>query len=106
MAGRNKARTEGELAGSGNERLEQELIEFLAKKIDADADKINPDQKLVDLEMDSLDFVELIFDIEEKYDVEIPYNANESRLEEMSIKDFLVIAVPTLLEAGATAGEK
>ena len=106
MAGQNKTRVEGDMLKPENERLEQELIEILAQKVDADANEINPDHKLTDLDMDSLDFVELIFDIEEKYDVEIPYNANESRLEEMSIKDFLVIAVPTLLEAGAAAGEE
>ena len=29
-----------------------------------------------DLGMESLDAVEMIFDIEEKFDIEIPYNAN------------------------------
>jgi len=98
MAGQEKI--QGGAAMADSERLEQRLIEILATKIDAEADQITLDQKLSELDMDSLDFVELIFDIEEEYDVEIPYNANESRLEEMSIKDFLVIAVPTLLEAG------
>ncbi len=108
MAGQSKARVEDESMTPEVEQLEKNLIEILAKKAEADASQISRDQKLSDLDMDSLDFVELIFDLEEEYDVEIPYNANESRLEEMTIKDFLVIAIPALTdakEAGAAIGE-
>ena len=32
--------------------------------------------RLEDLGLESLDAVEMIFDLEEKFDIEIPYNAN------------------------------
>ena len=39
---------------------------------------ITSETKLRDLEIESLDFVEIIFDLEEALDIEIAYNANEA----------------------------
>ena len=111
MAGQNKAqvkaRIDDDSAEVNSEQLEQVLLGLLAKKINIDAEQIKMDQKLTDLEMDSLDFVEVIFEIEEKYDVEIPYNANENLASEMTIGDFMEIALPTVLSAieGKSNGE-
>ncbi len=37
--------------------------------------------RLEDLGLDSFSEVEIIFDLEEKFDIQIPYNSNDSRLE-------------------------
>ncbi len=45
---------------------------MLTSKFDVKAELIRPEAKLVDLGLDSLSIAELIFDIGDKYDIEIP----------------------------------
>lgn len=45
---------------------------MLTSKFDVKAELIQPEAKLVDLGLDSLSIAELIFDIGDKYDIEIP----------------------------------
>jgi acyl carrier protein len=42
---------------------------------------VEPSDRLEDLGLESLDAVEMIFDLEEKFDIQIPYNANNPRTE-------------------------
>jgi acyl carrier protein len=49
-----------------------EIQAMLTSKFDVKPELIQPDAKLVDLGLDSLSIAELIFDIGEKYDIEIP----------------------------------
>ncbi len=42
---------------------------------------MKPDDRLDELGLDSFAAVEMIFDLEEKFDIQIPYNSNDSRLE-------------------------
>ena len=60
------------------ETMEQEIIDIIAKQSPADVSNVSLDSTMADLEVDSLGMVEIIFALEEKYDVEIPFNANES----------------------------
>ncbi|MDL2257721.1 acyl carrier protein [Eubacteriales bacterium OttesenSCG-928-K08] len=47
--------------------------EIIAKQLDVDADSITLESRLVDdLKADSLDVVELIMDLEQEFDIEIP----------------------------------
>ncbi len=47
--------------------------EIIAKQLDVDAEGITMESKLVDdLKADSLDVVELIMDLEQEFDIEIP----------------------------------
>jgi len=47
--------------------------EIIAKQLDVDASTITMESKLVDdLKADSLDVVELIMDLEQEFDIEIP----------------------------------
>lgn len=52
------------------------VIAIIAKKKRADKPTVELSDKLLDLGLESLDAVEMIFDLEEKFDVQIPYNAN------------------------------
>jgi acyl carrier protein len=58
----------------------QDVIAIIKKKIRVDRGQVMMDDKLRDLGLESLDALELVFDIEEKFDVEIPVNANEANL--------------------------
>jgi len=61
---------------------------------------IQMSDKLEDLGLESLDAVEMIFELEEKFDVTIPYNANDSRMEFETVGD-VVKAVQGLLNGKA-----
>lgn len=52
------------------------VIEIIAKKKRVDKPTVELSDRLDELGLESLDAVEMIFDIEEKFDIEIPYNAN------------------------------
>jgi acyl carrier protein len=53
---------------------------IIKKKIRVERDQITMDDKLRDLGLESLDALELVFDIEEKFNVEIPVNANDANI--------------------------
>ena len=52
------------------------VIEIITKKKRVDKPTVELSDKLQDLGLESLDAVEMIFDLEEKFDIQIPYNAN------------------------------
>jgi len=56
----------------------REVIEVIAKQAKVDPDKVERETELADLNLESLDSIELIFALEEKFNIEIPFNANES----------------------------
>jgi acyl carrier protein len=64
-----------------NERthIENELIELLAGLLNMDRQQFRRDATLADLGVNSLSTVEAVFAIEEKYNISIPFNANEQR---------------------------
>jgi acyl carrier protein len=53
-----------------------DVIAIIAKRKRADKPNVELSDRLEDLGVESLDAVEMIFDLEEKFDVEIPFNAN------------------------------
>ena len=53
-----------------------EVIAIIAKRTRVDKSAIELTDRLEDLGLESLDSVEMIFDLEEKFDIDIPYNAN------------------------------
>jgi acyl carrier protein len=55
-----------------------EVIAIIEKKKRVEKPTVELADRLEDLGLESLDAVEMIFDLEEKFDIEIPYNANTS----------------------------
>lgn len=55
--------------------LSAEVAAMIAKKVERPS--VQMTDKLAELGLESLDTVELIFDIEEKFKVHVPYNAND-----------------------------
>ena len=53
-----------------------DVIAIIAKKKRGEKPTVEITDNLADLGLESLDAVEMIFDIEEKFDIQIPYNAN------------------------------
>ncbi len=56
--------------------IASDVIAIIAKKKRVDKPTVELTDRLEDLGLESLDAVEMIFDLEEKFDIEIPYNAN------------------------------
>ena len=53
------------------------VSEIIAEQAMVEADTIKPETAIEDLGLDSLALVEVVFGIEEAFDVSVPYNANE-----------------------------
>jgi len=58
--------------------LESDVIEIIAKQVNRDPAAVKRDDRLQDLDIQSLDVAEIVFAIEEKFDIEVPYNANDT----------------------------
>jgi acyl carrier protein len=59
----------------------KDVIGIIAKKKRVDKPTVEMTDRLEDLGLESLDAVEMIFDLEEKFDIQIPYNANNPSTE-------------------------
>jgi nodulation protein F len=53
------------------------IIDILKKHMKEPRDDISLDTQLTDLKIESLDLAMIVFDIEDGFGIEIPYNANE-----------------------------
>jgi acyl carrier protein len=56
------------------------VVSLIAQKANVDPSELNRDTPIQDINIDSLDVVEIFFDIEETFDISIPYNVNEEKL--------------------------
>jgi acyl carrier protein len=63
--------------------VREKILAIIAAQALLDVADIQSDATLADLGLDSLGLVEVIFAIEEAFDIQIPYNANSSGLAEM-----------------------
>ena len=57
--------------------VKDKVIEIIAEQAVLDPGDVHLDSTLEDLGIDSLGLVESIFAIEEEFDIQIPFNANE-----------------------------
>lgn len=58
--------------------VQERVIEIVAEQLGADKEKVNIDTNFVnDLGADSLDTVELVMELEEEFDINIPDDAAE-----------------------------
>ena len=76
--------------------VESDVFDIIAEKSAVERSKLSLDAKLKDLEIESLDVVEIVFAVEEKFDIHVPYNANDQELEFDTIGD-VVTAVQKLV---------
>jgi acyl carrier protein len=53
------------------------VVEIIAEQAMVEPGSITPETTLDDLGLDSLALVEVVFGIEEAFDISVPYNAND-----------------------------
>ena len=77
------------------------IIEILKKHMKEPRDDIDTSTALSDLQIESLDLAMIVFDIEDSFGIEIPYNANEEAAEDFQTVGSVVERVKALIaEAG------
>ncbi len=76
--------------------VESDVFDIIADKSAVERSKLSLDSNLKDLEIESLDVVEIVFAVEEKFDIHVPYNANDQELEFDTVGD-VVNAVKKLV---------
>lgn len=68
-----------------SDSIEDRVIAILAEQALLDPSEVRPDAKLADLGIDSLGLVEVVFALEEAFDVQIPFNANDPGASEFDV---------------------
>jgi len=69
----------------------ERIAAIIAEQALIDADAITPETTPDDLGLDSLALVEVVFGIEEAFDISIPYNANDPAESDFDISSFAAI---------------
>lgn len=71
--------------------VKDKVIAIIAEQAVLEPSDISMDQNLEDLGIDSLGLVESIFAIEEAFDIQVPFNANEPEASEFDISSVAAI---------------
>jgi len=77
------------------------VAQIIAEQAMLDPEAIKPETTLDDLGLDSLALVEVVFGIEEAFDISIPFNANEPKASDFDISKVsqIVAGVKSLIAA-------
>ena len=76
-----------ELQGRAMADVTADVIAIIGKKLPPDKRNLQLTDRLDEIGVDSLMAVEMIFDLEEKFDIQIPYNSNDARMEFETVGD-------------------
>jgi acyl carrier protein len=61
--------------------VEQKIVEIVANQRRIDASKLSLSDRLEDIEIESIDLVEIIFAIEDEFDVDVPQDRDAMKLD-------------------------
>ncbi len=64
-------------AQGGDWSVAERVRAIIARQAMLDIDKLPPEARLADLGLDSLMLVEILFALEETFDISVPFNAND-----------------------------
>ena len=78
--------------------MEASLLEIIKEHAVGLVGEPTRDTPIADLGIDSFSVVEIIYEIEEKLDVEVPFNANENPFGDMSNVGDLIDALEKLIK--------
>ena len=86
-----------------NDTIQQQVFEIIAKRAKTDVANVKPESTLKDLGVASLEAIELIFDIEEHFNINFP-DQQGANFDSDTVQN-LVDAVQKALADKAAAGE-
>lgn len=78
--------------------MEASLLEIIKEHAVGLTGELSRDTPIADLGIDSFSVVEIIYEVEEKLGVEVPFNANENPFGEMSTVGDLIDALYKLIK--------
>lgn len=86
---------------AGKMNTQEQVIEIIAEQAMLEPSDVKLESTLVDLGIDSLGLVESIFAIEERFDISVPFNANDPEESDFDISSVasIVAAVEQLVVA-------
>ena len=70
------------------EDVAQKVAKIIAEQAMVEPETIKPDTTVEDLGLDSLALVEVVFGIEEAFDITVPYNANDPSESDFKLGNF------------------
>ena len=76
-----------------SDEVTTKIIEIIAEQAMVDPAELSTERSLEDLGLDSLALVEVVFGIEEAFDVSVPFNANDP-----SDSDFDITSVQAIVD--------
>ena len=81
--------------------ISEKVIAIVAEQAVLEPSDVTPESTLEDLGIDSLGLVESIFAIEEAFDINVPFNANEPKASDFDISkvSHIVAGVKSLIAA-------
>lgn len=79
------------------------IVEILKKNMKEPSDNISLETPLSELDIESLDLAVIVFDIEDTFGIEIPYNANEE-VEDFSTVGSVVDKVKSIIAESKASG--
>jgi acyl carrier protein len=77
-----------------------QTVAIIARRLSAEKRDVHMTDRLDELGIDSFSAIEMIFDLEEEFDIQIPYNSNESRPDFATVAD-VVAAIQKLVDGRA-----
>ena len=89
------------MADAVKDKVKDRVIAILAEQAVLEPGEVRMEATLQDLGIDSLGLVEAVFAIEESFDIQVPFNANDPNDSEFDISSVaaMVRAVETLIAA-------
>lgn len=75
-----------------------EILDIVAQKALIDRSKLTPEVKLADLNVSSLDLVEVVFALEDKFGIQLPFNANTNAGQFQTVGDVIAMVQAQLAE--------
>ncbi len=91
------------MSGDVKEMVRERVVAILAEQAVLEPGEVRMEATLADLGIDSLGLVEAVFAIEEAFDIQVPFNANDPKASEFDISsvEAMVRAVEKLIDANA-----
>jgi acyl carrier protein len=81
----------------------EQVTKIVAKQLDKDPSEFNESTDLQEAGFESLDVIEMIFNLEDEFQIDIPFNANEADTIQMRTVGDITRMVKTIIANKAAA---